>query len=381
MLVYSQDGLGLGHQRRTSRIIEQLLIKSPLCSALTICDSPLGQVFCSPPMHAYTRIPTIVKVDNGVWGTLGLSNLSQVKGRRQKMMAKILNDYVPDVFLVDHMPQGAMGELIPIVEIAKRLGSKLVLGLRDILDHPETIINRWQREDAYLLLKNYYDHILIYGQQEIFDTSTIYQLPFSVPTTYCGYVSPLLDDNKVDTKIRRELFQNAGCDTKLILVSFGGGADAAELMKLIFKALKHVLQRYCIVSVIITGPFNPAPIEGTMDNSFSATKLIRRTDNILPYMKAADLIISMGGYNTITEILYSQTQALVIPRNGPSMEQKMRVRCLEQLGLMEYISDKNLNDADLSQKIESLLACPGRKQEGVINLGGASNAASVLAQL
>jgi hypothetical protein len=46
-------------------------------------------------------------------------------------------------------------------------------------------------------------------------------------------------------------------------------------------------------------------------------------DNIR-LLRSADLVISMAGYNTISEILRYRKRAIVVPRSGPSAEQTIR---------------------------------------------------------
>jgi predicted glycosyltransferase len=45
LLIYSQDGFGLGHQRRTTLLADEFLRNCPGASALTVSDSPLGKFF------------------------------------------------------------------------------------------------------------------------------------------------------------------------------------------------------------------------------------------------------------------------------------------------------------------------------------------------
>lgn len=380
LLVYSQDGLGLGHQRRTSRIVNQLLRIAPEFSVVTLCDSPLGQIFHSQPGHEYIKIPTLIKVDSGVWRTIGQCDLLKVIRKRQEIMFETLDTFLPDIFLVDHMPQGALGELLPIVEKAKRKGCKVVLGLRDILDLPGTIIDRWQKEDAYTTLQRFYDHVLIYGQQDVFDTRSVYQIPSSISSTYCGYVSPCQDCENSGI-VKEDLYKYGNSGAKVIVVTFGGGADAAENLQLISQSLANVSKRFLTLSVMIAGPFNPAERQFKKMPTPAGMKVIRNTNNMLSYMLTADLIVSMAGYNTIVEILYSKTKALIIPRNGPSLEQQMRAQCLKQLGLLDCISYKNLTPVELSEKICLLLNDYTLKREYAINLNGAFNAANVLREM
>lgn len=381
LLIYSQDGLGLGHQRRTSRIADQLLLKSSDFSVVTICDSPLGQVFPGFSRQTYFRIPTLIKTGNGIWESPNNVCLRRVKSRRQKKMKELLKEFRPDIFLVDHMPQGALGELIPIVENVRQTGCRLILGLRDILDNPAIVIERWRKENAYAVLQELYDHILIYGQEDIFNTRSAYRLPSHVASTFCGYVSPSQRDAspKAVNKIAHQ--KKGRSNTKRIFVSFGGGADAAELLRDVVVALQYVSRQHLIHTTVTVGPFNPLQFEKETISQKVKINIVRSTKNMLSKMLDADLLISMGGYNTISEVLFTQKPALVIPRKGPSLEQSMRAHCLNQRGILDYISYDSLTPEKLSEKICSLLACPKMNNNHQLNLRGASLAASILSRM
>jgi predicted glycosyltransferase len=72
-------------------------------------------------------------------------------------------------------------------------------------------------------------------------------------------------------------------------------------------------------------------------------------------IQAADLVISMGGYNTICEILTQQTPALIIPRESPRTEQLIRARCLKEQELIDYIGWHEITPQLLRDKIFSIL--------------------------
>src|SRR5207248_11615381 len=101
----------------------------------------------------------------------------------------------PQVLLVDHVPVGIWGELLPSLQMLRRRSDAptIVLGLRDILDAPEVTRSLWEREGTYEAIRRYYDEIFIYGRKEIFDTGAHYGLDgeFAPKLSYVGYVCDL----------------------------------------------------------------------------------------------------------------------------------------------------------------------------------------------
>ena len=59
--------------------------------------------------------------------------------------------------------------------------TRLVLGLRDIVDSPDVVRRLWEAEDVYNLLEHGYDQILVYGNRELFDVAEAYRLPAEPP--------------------------------------------------------------------------------------------------------------------------------------------------------------------------------------------------------
>ncbi|MEZ4712546.1 MAG: hypothetical protein R3A44_35490 [Caldilineaceae bacterium] len=177
MATYSQDGLGLGHMRRTHSIVGRFLQDHTDASVLTLSDSQLGQFFTPTPNHDYLKLPSIVKDGPGQWRATNLNMpFPAVSMLRQELISQTLLSFRPHILLVDHMPHGAMGELLPALAALREqnVGTKIVLGLRDILDAPEVVRSRWQVEGAYDAVEEFYDCVLVYGMQEVFDMADAY---------------------------------------------------------------------------------------------------------------------------------------------------------------------------------------------------------------
>src|SRR5512132_659180 len=72
VMIYSQDGLGLGHMRRTGSIAAQLLEEYPNACVLTLHDSPLGTFFDLSKNQDCLKLPSIVKIGPGNWEAVKL---------------------------------------------------------------------------------------------------------------------------------------------------------------------------------------------------------------------------------------------------------------------------------------------------------------------
>ena len=68
-------------------------------------------------------------------------------------------------------------------------------------------------------------------------------------------------------------------------------------------------------------------------------KVSRFTSDFLSYLAAADLSVSMAGYNTCMNVLASRVPSLVWPF-AQNREQRLRAEVLQDRGLVGIIEDK-----------------------------------------
>lgn len=380
--IYSQDGFGLGHMQRTCSIAWEIYRLRPEASILTFSDSQLGQFFPISPHHDYIKLPSIAKDSPGKWQATHLSmSFPEILHLRKQLISNVLLNYTPDIFLVDHMPHGAMGELLPALEAIKhsRIHTQVVLGLRDILDSPEVTVNRWRVEGAYDVIERYYARILVFGMRDVYDVVENYQIPESEARKvfYCGYVTNLSKESKAP-QIRARYLADKSPDTPLVVVMAGGGADAYPMMSTLIDSLPRVLEEQPCVVAVITGPFMPAELNEDLNSRAKQLPIhmMESVNDSLSYTSAADLVISMAGYNTSVEILRMKKSAILIPRAGPSAEQRTRARLFADKHWVDMIDPDELTPDLLAQQIIYQLRHPGEKTPNHRpNLHGAAAAA------
>jgi predicted glycosyltransferase len=302
---------------------------------------------------------------------------------RKQLISHVLLNYAPDIFLVDHMPHGAMGELLPALEAMKhsRIHTQVVLGLRDILDSPEVTINRWKAEGAYDAIERYYARILVFGMQDVYDVAEKYQIPEADARKvfYCGYVTNLATASNAHN-IRARYLADKSIDTRLIVVMAGGGADAYPMMSTLIDALPKVLEDQQCILAVITGPFMPAELIADLSRRAAQLPIhmMESVTDSLSYISAADLVIAMAGYNTSVEILRMKTSAILIPRAGPSAEQRTRARLFADKHWVDMIDPDELTPDNLAQRISYHLGHPIKSnQNDPPNLDGAAAAANL----
>jgi len=382
--IYSQDSLGLGHLRRNILIGRKILEFSPQTNVLLFTDSPASPFFTLPDGMDHIKLPSIRKLDAGQWLATKLDVASRELLRmRSELMRAALRDYHPDLFLVDHMPAGAKGELIPVLQCLKKTypDCSILLGLRDILDEPAVIARVWKSDEGYHAIEEYYDRILIYGDREIFATAQVYDLPEPRDGIhYCGYVV----NGSCMLSHLAELERDRSPSRRLVFISAGGGADGDSLMCAYAAAVRRLARRATFSTLMAVGVNAPKRVIREMQRRSEGLRMlvVSHLRQGMGAIAAADLVVSMAGYNSIAEIVKLGKKALVVPRAGPSAEQRMRAGVFAARGLVDALDPSELSAESLGER---LLADLGRSDYPVpdpaLDLGGASQAAKKTVEL
>lgn len=372
LLVYSHDTFGLGHLQRSLNLIRPLLARHPGLSVLLVTGSAVAHRFELPPGADYVKLPTVQKVGQEQYESRSLRiSDGGILTLRSNLLLRTIRDYQPNALLVDHSPLGMSGELLPSLEWLKQQGGcTTILGLRDIIDGPESVQKRWHKQGVYDVLQDLYDHVVVYGAREVYDAAALYDFPPDVAarTHYVGYVS---DEREPEQSWPRG-------DKPLVAVSIGGGDGGhAEVIGTYLDMLERFRDEVDFDSEILTGPLLPAALqthyrERARDLPVHVTDFLTST---IPLFSSADLVISTAGYNTSTQLLRYARRALMIPRILHRDEQLIRAQRLGELGLVCCLHPDGLTPESLYQAVRKALAngeplARGR-EEGRIPLDGA----------
>lgn len=348
--MYSQDGWGLGHLRRSLNIAGEVRSEAPDCDVLVLADSPAVSITGSQPGIELVKLPTIIKTGSNAWRNATLSMpLHRVIELRAELVLHAMTGFRPDAVLIDHMPVGALGELKPMLDQAvlgpRRM--KLFLGLRDIIDHPSVVRRAWTELGAYDYVP-LYDAVMIYGSRRIYDASEAYDLGLTARrVAYCNYVSPRPDG---DTPAPLS-------STPYVLMLGGGGGDAFPLASAFVDALASLNGKLRMDAVMLTGPNMAAAARETLlARARSRVRVAGAYDDATVWIRGASAVVMMAGYNSLCEVLRWRKKALVIPRPGPSAEQRMRSRLFAGRGLIRLLAPEALTPRRLAADLDRLLA-------------------------
>lgn len=359
ILMYSHDTYGLGHIRRTMAIASHL--QNANTNILILTGSPIVGRFTFPEQVDFVRIPGMIKKTNNEYQSLSIRiEASQALKIRTDIIKATAKTFQPDLFIVDKEPLGLKREVLPTLKWLKRNlpQTKSILGLRDILDDSEVIRKDWSKKRVYHYLKTLYDEIWVYGDRDIYDPINQYNISpeLAEKVIFTGYIPRRKIDEATPAKIRKQ-FRIFDDDT-FIVVTTGGGGDGSEVLEHYISLHDKYPESLPFKSVMITGPFMPKSKREELRKRASkcGIKVLPFHPRMEELIKAADLVVSMGGYNTLCEVLTQRTPALIIPREAPRQEQLIRAESMQRRGLIDYIPWPEVTPTLFREKIISMIA-------------------------
>lgn len=355
VLLYSHDTFGLGHIRRTQKIANALA--APGRSILVACASPKASAFSSRPGIEHLNLPGFAKQADGEYLPRNLFIPgSQFVNLRASLLLSAVRSFNPDLVLVDKEPLGVRGELLPALEHlrAHARGTRVVCGFRDILDEPEAVAREWRERDTLHALRTCYDQIVVYGEREVYDFAREYALPDDLASrlNYVGYVNA---ERNLDNE---ELPFRFDARRPVVTLTLGGGGDGGELMDGFLDAWAAV-EDPGFHAVLLTGPFAPPSLLRKARRLAEARPGLESADfvsNTRALFARSDLVVSMGGYNTMCELAALRKRPLIVPRVTPRREQLLRARAFGRLGLCDWLEPEAVDGAALLAAVRGRLS-------------------------
>ncbi|MCP4118874.1 MAG: glycosyltransferase [Desulfobacteraceae bacterium] len=365
ILMYSHDTYGLGHIRRTMAIAEHL--SCPDTNILILTGSPLAGRFTFPRGVDHVRIPGMIKRANEDYFPLSIRiDPRHALEIRKSIILATAQTFRPDLFIVDKEPLGLKREVLSTLQWMSSHPAKCltVLGLRDVMDDAETVRRNWREKGVYENVEKLYSEVWVYGEKALYDPVVEYAIPRGIAgkLTFTGYIPRKIPGPDEVREIRKGL--DIAPEERLVTVTTGGGGDGLWVLESYLAMLETMAgssDTPSFRSVLITGPFLSEDDKRVVLERARVLGVIvyQFFTHMEALFSASDLVVCMGGYNTVCEILTQQTPSLVIPRETPRKEQLIRAMAMKKRGLLDYIPWGEVSPDLLEKKIHGILGHPG----------------------
>lgn len=373
---YCQHVLGIGHFHRSLEICKALATKH---ETVMILGGP--EVKLPEANVTFLQLPGL-KMDSNFSKLIpcnGTQDLEEIKKARKEQLYNFFKTFEPDIFLVELFPFGRKAfrfELEPILNDIKK--AKLspclrICSLRDILVEKK---NQKKYETRVLnSLNSLFDGLLIHSDPAFIPLDRTFSATDSIliPWQYTGFVTP--DFPKTTTNTIRQQLKLSSSD-KLIVASIGGGNVGGELLRATTAAAMQMEEHNAPHFHLFTGPYSDPHLHKELKQCESNHLHIHNfCDNFPEWLQAADLSISMAGYNTCINLLAAAIPALLYPF-AQNREQHMRITAFSNSCDFTLLEQDDLNPRNLAELIYTILAHP--RKTNTVDLDGAVNSCELI---
>ncbi len=369
---YCQHVLGIGHFHRSLAICRALAEHHQTTLILGGPPVAFGEekinTLLLPGLEMDSQFQNLVPCEQGL-------ALAEVKARRREMLFAHLREQRPDVFVTELYPFGRKAfrfELEPLLaamqegELPKSL---CCCSVRDILVEKVEGREKFEQQ-AVEALNRYFDGVLVHADADIVTLGETFSRlgDIRIPIHYTGFVTN--QENVGDVGVRAKI----GIPTtdKLIVASIGGGNVGSGLLFAVTQAFAALADEPPCRLQLFCGPYCDERDFLRLQEAGASMKNIRVdrfTDRFPAWLAAADLSISMAGYNTCMNLLRAGIPALVHPFRQ-NREQRLRAERLGRRAPIAVLAESDLQPQVLAELITRQLALP-RVQPGV-RLDGAA---------
>lgn len=376
--LYSHDTVGLGHTRRSLALADAITSADPWADVLMITGNPEAALLPRPERTDIITLPTIAKGRSGEYRPRVLgSDLGDVLHLRQHVISGALSSFLPQLLVVDKVAGGVEGELIPALrDLRRRGGTRIVLGLREILDAPAVVRREWDIAGTAELIKDFYDAVWVYGDPAVIDPVTEYgwNTAIAAKVTHTGYLgrpsSRSTSGPRSSTAPMRQTATGISVPPPVgpyVLCQVGGGQDGYRLAEAFARTELPAGHQ----GVILTGPYLAADRRDQLRRlAGSTTRVIDFVGNADQFVTEAAAVVSMAGYNSVCELMGTAVPALLVPRVTPRTEQLIRAERLADLDCADLLHPDLLSPDRLSDWMADAVTGPAPAGRSRLDLTG-----------
>lgn len=378
IVLYSHDTLGFGHLRRNLLLAGALKEGLPTPEILLIGGMREAGAFELPQGVDCLTLPAYAKGSDGSYRPRDLGrDLAPLTALRAQAIKATVQAFDPDLMIVDNVPRGALFELDATLAALSRNGhTRLVLGLRDVIDRPAVVRRQWLRQRNFETVRRFYDAIWIYGDPSLYDLAEDCGLDgaFGGRQRHVGYLDHSVRLASPTARMDADAVL-CGDPAPYVYCAVGGGRDGASLCEAFARAPLPAGHR----GILVTGTQMPLALREHIRDITARRPEITLVPFVrepIALMQGAARIVAMGGYNTTCEILSLERPSLIVPRARPRAEQVIRTERLAARGLVAMIHP----DALTPQALGDWMAGPPPRPTGPAPDMGGSGRVRALVQ-
>jgi predicted glycosyltransferase len=293
------------------------------------------------------------------------------RNQRKQQLLNCFAAFDPQVLITETFPFGRRMmrfELLPLLAAARASTNciQVIASVRDILQ-PKSKVERI--DETCELIEKYYAHVLVHGDVSIARLEESFSAAARIDqkVSYSGYICA--DTNAVPPG-------SEGCDE--VLVSAGSSATGFEILEAAITAKSQSSLRDLHWRILVSPAIDENRFEELKQLAGEGVCIERNRADFSELVKRARLSISQAGYNTMTDVLSSDTPAVVIPyAEATEIEQTLRAQILQHHDRVIMLRQDELSATSIASAVDQAIRQFRPLQA---NLAGAVNSATMIRQ-
>ena len=286
--------------------------------------------------------------------------------RRDRLLA-VYRAYAPQALITETFPFGRRMlrfELLPLLE-ASRGGCRLrVASVRDILQ-PRS--RREREQETCDLLNACYQRVLVHGDPRIARLDESFGLASEIADkiAYSGYIG-----------VARAPIAQRGDGQDEVVVSAGGSATGLRLLQTALRARPRSPCAGLRWRLLVSPAIDEQDFNRLRREADAGIVVERNRPDFSALLRRARISVSQAGYNTMTDLLGSDTAAVVVPfAQHREREQTLRAQALHRQRRVIALAESELDEESLAQAMRAAL----RLDTGLaVDLDGAAHSAGLV---
>ncbi len=371
VLIYVQHLLGVGHLQRAVQLAAAVLQRG---YQVQLVSGGMPVRVHLPQQLQLHQLPPLYSADGSFTQLLDV-NGDEIDDRwreiRKQSLLDIFDAYAPQVLITETFPFGRRMlrfELMPLLQASRASADcKLVIAsIRDILQprsNPERDLETCE------LIDTYYDRVLVHGDKRIarLEDSFAQASRIEDKLYYSGYICAQGAHSVIPLKDRGE-----------VLVSAGGSDTGLEILQTAIAAKPLSSYNDLQWRILVSPAIDQQKFEQLQRDAGPGVHVERNRSDFSERIKCARLSISQAGYNTMTDLLNSDTPAVVIPfAEANEKEQTLRAEALQAQARLVALNQAALTPAALAAAMSAAVA---GFEPLTVDLEGAASSAAMIAQ-
>ena len=256
-------------------------------------------------------------------------------------------------------------ELIPLLQAASRDSGcrQIICSIRDILQPKKRPSRHRQTVE---LIDRFYDRVLVHGDPDFARLEDSFGSvdAFATKIEYSGYIAPPGADDAV------------GSGDGEVLVSAGGSATGYDLLEAALEAIPLTPLADRVWRILVPPAIDDERYRSLCLKAGGRVIVERNRSDFATRLQHAACSVSQAGYNTVCNLLASNTAAVVVPfADAGELEQTLRARLLQKHARVAMLAASELTPSSLAAAIERALT---QGPHRAANLDGARTSAALI---